>query len=51
MPLPTFLALITLVLLAGGASVFLVQLAGLPLGLASLAALTLAYLVKVRLWL
>jgi hypothetical protein len=50
MPLPTFLTLIATVILAAGASVFLVQWAGLSLGLAMLGALALALVVKVRLW-
>ncbi len=50
MPLPTFLALIITVILAAGSSLALVQWAGLPLGIATLAALGLALLVKLRLW-
>ncbi len=50
MPLPTFLTLIATVIMAAGASVFLVQWAGVPLGIAMLGALTVAFLVRVRLW-
>ncbi len=50
MPLPTFLTLIATVILAAGASLALVQWAGLPMGLAAVAAMALALLVKVRLW-
>lgn len=51
MPLPTFLTLVGLVILAGGASVFLVDWLGLPFGVAALVALGLAFLVKARRWL
>lgn len=51
MPLPTFLALIGLVILAGGATIVLVDWLGLPLGAAALVALGLALLVKARRWL
>lgn len=51
MPLPTFLALISLVIVAAGASVFVVDWLGLPFGAAALVALGLAFLVKARRWL
>ncbi len=50
MPLPTFLTLLATVILAAGASVFLVQWASLPLGMLAIAAMAVALLVKVRLW-
>jgi hypothetical protein len=50
MPLPTFLTLIATVILTAGASLVLVQWAGVPLGIAAVAAMALALLVKVRLW-
>ena len=51
MPLPTCVALVGLVILAAGASVFLVNWLGLSLGAATLVALGLAFLVKARRWL
>lgn len=51
MPLPTFVSLVGLVIVAAGASVFLVNWLGLPLGAAALVALGLALLVKARRWL
>ncbi len=50
MPLPTFLALIATVIIAAGASLALMQWAGLPYSLAVLGAMALALLVRVRLW-
>ena len=51
MPLPTFLALITTVILTAGLSIVLVHWAGVPIGVAALAAMALALLVKARAWL
>jgi hypothetical protein len=50
MPLPTFLTLIAVVIVAAGASLMLVQWAGVPMGLAALGAMAIALLLKVRLW-
>jgi hypothetical protein len=50
MPLPTFLALVGVVILAAGLTVLGAQAAGVPMGLMGLAALGAGFTLRAILW-